>query len=155
MCDAGRCCAVMCGGCWCRMWCGLVMDGNMREFRDSSHHFRKSYLLLIIHDLFVLSLLLLLWWKCSDDIEGVPRKWMDWSSGRKWRIAWWWGSGDIAMVVVEEWLWLRREKREEQSWWLVCFCGAWVTLVVDKEARPYRRPQQVSEVRSLWWNRRK
>ena len=31
----------------------------MREFRDSSHHFRKSYLLLIIHDLFVLSLLLL------------------------------------------------------------------------------------------------
>ena len=28
----------------------LVMDGNMREFRDSSQHFRKSYLLLIIHE---------------------------------------------------------------------------------------------------------
>ena len=32
------------------MCLGLVMDGNMREFRDSSQHFRKSYLLLIIHE---------------------------------------------------------------------------------------------------------
>ena len=35
----------------------LVMDGNMKEFRDGCQHFRKSYLLLIIHIVSVIGVL--------------------------------------------------------------------------------------------------